>query len=190
MGIEIGRVAAILLAGGRATRFGDDKLAAMLDGVPLGLHAARTLADMPFAQRVVVTGATRLEVGHLDFDQVQVTSGTLMSGSVRAGVTAVQVSDCDACLIALADMPLVPEAHFAALLATHAGIITATALGGRRMVPAVFARSVFPRLLSLEGDRGAAPLLREGDAVAADPQWLVDIDTPADLDRLAPQTRC
>ena len=49
-------VAAILLAAGRSRRFGAaDKLAVDLDGLPLGLHAARTLADVPLAARILVT---------------------------------------------------------------------------------------------------------------------------------------
>lgn len=57
-------VAAVLLAAGRSTRFGrEDKLAAPLSGVPLALHAARRLAVLPVAARIVVAGPAPLDYG-------------------------------------------------------------------------------------------------------------------------------
>ncbi|MFN8623891.1 MAG: NTP transferase domain-containing protein, partial [Chloroflexota bacterium] len=47
-------VSAIVLAGGRASRFGADKLAASLDGVPLLHHAVRAVSAVPGATEVIV----------------------------------------------------------------------------------------------------------------------------------------
>jgi molybdenum cofactor cytidylyltransferase len=47
-------IAVALLAAGQGTRFGGDKLSAELDGVPMGLSAAQTLANMEFKHYAVI----------------------------------------------------------------------------------------------------------------------------------------
>ena len=92
--------------------------------------------------------------------------------------------DVEACLIALADMPLVPPAHFKALAeAANAGpaSLVATNLAGRGRVPALFGRSHFDALQALEGDRGAAGFLRGASNVDCDPALLADFDRPEDF---------
>jgi molybdenum cofactor cytidylyltransferase len=52
-------------------------------------------------------------------------------------------------------------------------------------VPAIFEATLFPRLLRIEGDRGAKSLLTESpaDLVTVDwPEGVLDIDRPRDLD--------
>jgi molybdopterin-guanine dinucleotide biosynthesis protein A len=49
-------IAAVVLAGGRSTRFGSDKLAAEIDGVPL-LH--RAVAPLPADWQIIVVGPDR-----------------------------------------------------------------------------------------------------------------------------------
>ena len=187
MTIAAGRVAAILLAAGRSERFGDDKLAAPFRGRPLGEHAAAMLAAMPFATHIAVTGPSAVDLAALGFDCRRAPVDAPMSVSLQLGIAAAAQADCDACLIALADMPLVPAAHIAALLAAHDGVLTATLSGDRRMAPALIARSVFPRIAGLTGDQGARALLREARGVPAPPAWLVDIDTPGDVARTSDQ---
>jgi molybdenum cofactor cytidylyltransferase len=180
MGIAIGRVTAVLLAAGRGERFGGDKLAAPFRGRLLGEHAAVMLADLPFAAHIAVTGPSAIDLAALGFDCRRAPADAPMSVSLRLGIAVAAKTDCDACLISLADMPLVPEAHIRALLAAHHGALTATLSGEMRMVPALIARSAFPLLAALTGDQGARALLREAPGVAAPAEWLVDIDTPGD----------
>jgi molybdenum cofactor cytidylyltransferase len=54
-------IAVALLAAGQGKRFGGDKLSADLSGTPVGLMAARTLADMDFKHLAVIarSGATQ-----------------------------------------------------------------------------------------------------------------------------------
>ncbi|MFN3371792.1 MAG: NTP transferase domain-containing protein, partial [Sphingomonadaceae bacterium] len=55
---------------------------------------------------------------------------------------------------------------------------------GRRGNPAGFARALWPRLMALEGDRGAGAILDSlgVEAVAVDdPGVHLDVDRPADL---------
>jgi molybdenum cofactor cytidylyltransferase len=180
MAIATSRVTVVLLAAGRGQRFGGDKLAAPFRGRPLGEHAAAMLAGLPFAAHIAVTGPSAVDLAALGFDCRRAPPDAPMSVSLQLGIAAAAESDCDACLIALADMPLVPEGHIRALLAAHDGALTATLSGETRMVPAVIGRSAFPLIAALSGDQGARALLREAPGVAVPAEWLVDIDTPGD----------
>lgn len=184
MAIDSSRVSAILLAAGRSERFGGDKLSQPLAGWPLVHHAARTLSQIGFGERIAVVGSTDLDIARFGFRLVESGDNAPMSMSIKRGVTAALESDCDACLIALADMPLVPESHFRTLLDAHGGSITATVCDGVRTVPAVFSRDTFPLLNALTGDRGAVSLLSAASAVPAKAAWMQDVDTREDLDRL------
>lgn len=187
MAIAAERVTAVLLAAGRGDRFGGDKLALAFRGQPLGLHAAAMLAAIPFAAHIAVTGPSAVDLAAPGFDCRAAPPGAPMSLSLKLGVAAAAELDCDACLIMLADMPLVPAAHIRALLAAHDGALTATLSGSTRMVPALISRAAFPLVATLTGDQGARALLRDAPGVAAPPAWLIDIDTPEDAARNSAQ---
>jgi molybdenum cofactor cytidylyltransferase len=189
MAIDCSRVSLILLAAGRSERFGSHKLSQPLAGWPLAHHAAHTLSQISFGERVAVVGPVDLDISRFGFRLVESADNAPMSKSIERGVAAVLESDCDACLIALADMPLVPENHFRALLDAHEGRFTATDYNGVRTVPAVFSRDTFPLLSALTGDRGAVSLLSEAKAVPAEAAWMQDVDTRDDLDRLRTEVR-
>lgn len=179
--IDPRNVTAILLAAGRASRFGADKLVQPLSGRPVVEHAATTLASIGFGRLLVLrrAGAAFDLPG---FEDVIVPEAAPQSLSLRLGIAAAK--GAEAALVALADMPLVPAVHFAALLAAHDSGITATARDGLAMVPAVFAAERFADFTALDGDRGAQRLLADARLVEARPEWLADIDTPGDLARL------
>lgn len=181
MAIESKRVVAILLAAGRSERFGGDKMAAPFKGQPLAYHAARTLSAIDFARRIVVLGQTSVEFTHFGFDMVRPPTGSPLSASIASGVREAEANDCDACLIALADMPFVPEEHFRAMMRAHDDHVTATLSSERKMVPALFGRALYPVLEKLEGDRGASVMLAKAVSVAIDPLLVRDIDIPSDL---------
>jgi molybdenum cofactor cytidylyltransferase len=141
------------------------------------------LEGLPFAAHIAVTGPSAADFVALGFDCVRAPADAPMSVSLKLGIAAAAQTVCDACLIALADMPLVPASHIRALLAAHDGGLTATLSGEVRMVPALIARSAFPSIAALTGDQGARALLRDAPGVAAPPEWLVDIDTPGDAAR-------
>src|SRR3546814_2474799 len=88
-------------------------------------------------------------------------------------------------LSALADMPFVPIFHFQRLLAQYKGTGTLVASGvdGSRMPPALFGAEWFEMLQQLNGDQGARSLISRATLVVARPEDLVDIDSPADLER-------
>ncbi len=182
MAIESMRVSLILLAAGRSERFRGNKLLHPVAGRPLAHHAASTLSTISFAERIAVVGATDPDFAPFGFRSVQAPGNAPISASIRKGVAEARANGCEACLIALADMPFVPASHFIALLDAHIADVTASASNGVKSVPAIFSRAMFSALETLEGDRGARHLLATAASVDADPMWLSDIDTRADLD--------
>ncbi|WP_454883878.1 nucleotidyltransferase family protein [Sphingomonas oryzagri] len=178
------RLATILLAAGRSRRFGEaDKLAAALGDLPLGLHAARTLAALPAAMKLVVTGPTGLEWP--DFRTIlndRPSSG--MAHSIRLGLSVAERVGADCVLIALADMPFVEEGHFLRLIGAYQGpdTLVASSSRDRRMPPALFGANWFGALASLTGDEGARGLLNSAETIPTDPDTMLDVDGIADLE--------
>lgn len=175
-----GVTALILLAAGRGSRFGGGKLAAGLAGKPLARHAADRLAGLPFTRRIAVCSATTPDLP--GFERIDLAPADApLSRSVAMGIAALDGES--AAMIALADMPLVPAAHFAALLTAFDGHAIASMVGSVAMVPAVFGARHFHALQHLAGDRGAGALLRNAPAIDLDPALALDVDTADDLAR-------
>jgi molybdenum cofactor cytidylyltransferase len=181
----------ILLAAGKATRFGAPKLLAPLpDGTPLGVAAARRLrAVLPDTVAIVRPGDEALSA-LLRKEGIDVlpcaTCAEGMSASLRSAIEA--RSDAAGWLVALADMPAIKVPTVAAV---HAALVSGAQLAapfhqGRQGHPVGFAASLRDELLALHGDHGARAVLERHAAQLArinvnDPGILRDIDTPADL---------
>lgn len=186
-------VGAIVLAAGRATRMGTNKLLAALDGAPI----VRRVVEAALASRarpvVVVTGNQSAEVtaalAGLDVrfaDNPDFAAG--MSTSLRVGLTA--LGDVEGALVCLGDMPRVTAAHLDALVAAFdpaqgAGIVVPT-FERKRGNPVLWARRYFAEMSALTGDVGARSLLeRHADEITFvpvdDAGVLLDVDTPEAL---------
>jgi molybdenum cofactor cytidylyltransferase len=181
----------ILLAAGRSTRFGADKLLHPLaDGTPLALAAARNLAvALPGALAVVNADSAEL-ARLLEAAGLQVSvcprAHEGMGASLAWGVSQTRASD--GWLVALADMPFIAPATVRAVAAAvrEPLAIAAPLAGGRRGHPVAFGRGHGPALSKLSGDTGArALLLAHPDSQRLvpcdDPGVLQDIDLPAHL---------
>ena len=150
------KVAAIILAAGRASRFGaqagDSKIAARLDGKPLVRHVAEAALASSARPVIVVTGhaeeAARTALASLDVafaHNAQAASG--MASSLRCGLAATPPS-CEAALVLLADMPRVQAATLDALIAAYEAATprpaaVAPVYEGRRGNPVLLDRSLF-----------------------------------------------
>jgi molybdenum cofactor cytidylyltransferase len=188
-------IAGLLLAAGRSTRFGGDKLLAPLRGHPvLFWSAARLAAEVdrlylvvPAAseQRVeALVGIPAVVVKHAGCD-----AG--MASSIGAGIAALP-AEIEAVVIALADQPLiVPDVVRRLVRRWRAGGVTAVApsYDDGRGHPVLFGRAAFGALAALEGDTGARAVLDSlGDAVAlvtVEGSIPLDVDTPDALRVLA-----
>lgn len=187
---KLSRTAVVLLAAGRSQRHpGQSKLYRPLNGRPLGLHAAQTIAALTPAVMIAVcsqyTEELMPELVALGFEVTRNNNPEKgLSSSLTIGVQAAQKHDVDAILICLADMPFISLNHLRTLVAQLDIPAGVTMVGSREtdtdiiMPPAVFGGDMIEPLLALEGDRGARELLRNASSVTVTSKELTDFDDP------------
>jgi molybdenum cofactor cytidylyltransferase len=183
-------IAGVLLAAGRSSRFGADKLLAPLGGRPrpvLRWSAESLLGGVDELYVVVPAGAVALRESlsglHVHFvENAMAAEG--MASSIRAGVAALPPRIAGA-FVALGDQPLVPREVLHALrLRWEEGGADAVAPSYRdgRGNPVLFDRALFGALATLTGDAGARKMLDAlGERLAlvpVDAPMPVDVDTP------------
>lgn len=185
-------IAAVVLAAGKSTRFGAQKLLAPAGGSCMVRCAVDRAAVSGADETIVVVGAdadaVRLALagsGARIVENAAYADG--MSTSLAAGIAAL-APHTEAALIALGDQPLVPAAAYAAVLAEFAARrapIVAPYYNGVRGHPVLFAAAMFGELKSATGDEGARGVIaRDPGRVAAVRLELpapVDVDDPAAL---------
>ncbi|MFC3175336.1 NTP transferase domain-containing protein [Novosphingobium bradum] len=175
-----------LLAAGRASRFGADKLAAPCSGQPLASHAARAVLATGLPALCITAPGPRpawLPEGIPAIANPAATDG--LATSVALAAREALARKAPALIIHLADMPCVPAALLLALAAVP-GLAACHYPSGRAGVPARFPADRFAELCALTGDRGAGALLADDPAVlllACPAEDLVDVDTPVALAR-------
>jgi molybdenum cofactor guanylyltransferase len=183
--------AAIIVAGGRSSRFGGDKLSARLHGRTL---LDGTLAAVAGCEPVVLVSATVATVAE---GVVTVSEHPRWGGpaaAIVAGASALPV-DVDETLIVAADLAD-PEAAVAALLTIGHGVLADEAGRAQWLLARVPARALRERIARLEADgpaagRSAAAITGELGlpVVPARTDAVADIDRPEDLDRMKEQHR-
>lgn len=188
-------VACAVLAAGASSRLGQPKQLVSAFGQPLVVRALQQLTAAGCGPAGVVLGCQHERVaallGHTAavlLDNPDWEEG--IASSVRVAVHWAAALGCEALLLAACDQPLLTSSHVQALQTrwrAESCTAVASAYQGRRGVPVLFARTWFPRLLSLRGDRGAAALLQDDPEVAVVdwPDGAFDVDTTADLARLS-----
>lgn len=183
------KFAAVVLAAGSSTRFGSDKLSALLEGEPLIRHAIRAARAAPVEQ-VIVVAREGLELGEWpgtpEVKRIAIDSDAL-SASLKAGIAA--AGEVDGAFVFLGDMPRVPH-HVASRLAAALGRTYAAIprCEGKSGHPVLLSARSFADLARLTGDAGAGRLLKARDDIAhvdcQDPGVLFDVDRPEDLEEL------
>lgn len=189
-------LAGVILAAGAGRRFGGPKQLALVGGQPLVAHVTRqALASCP-AGVIVVTGShARRVAGALRGLPAQVVlnrgwrSG--MASSLRCGLEALGGAP-SAALVLLGDQAAVTAADLRRLAAAwqrRPQHIAAASHSGVLGAPAIFPRRYWGRLRQLRGERGARQVIATaGSVTAVDmPCAALDVDTTADLARLAPR---
>jgi CTP:molybdopterin cytidylyltransferase MocA len=212
------RVAGVLLAAGEGSRFGRPKALVELDGQTLaerGVNMLRTGGADPI---LVVTGAAEVNLDRIHAvynEQWRTGMGSSLRSALRALIdaedaagaadaagardrsAATLAADVGAVVVALADQPLVGTGAVARLIAAYRGGASVAVAGydGKPRNPVLLAREHWPEVIATAtGDQGARAFLRArpelvtlvecGDTGSPD-----DIDTAADLDRVAARYR-
>ena len=183
-------VGALVLAAGRAERFGADKRLASLPGGQRVLDATLAALRASGLPVMVCLAAGDADIARdlhrmdIDFRHCE-RSAEGMGATLAEGVG--HISTWQGLLVVLADMPWIdPRTYQAVAGRVAAGRIVVPVHNGRRGHPVGFGREYFPALATLRGDSGARRLL---DLHAADVEEVPvsdaaihrDIDTPSDL---------
>lgn len=186
------KLGCVVMAAGNARRFGDNKLAARLEGRSL---IRRTLEAVPpelFAAVAVVTQYEEIlelagEFGFIPVRNVHPDFG--LSRTIALGLTA--LGNCDGAMFLVSDQPLLRRESVAALARfwrERPDKLAALAHGGVRGNPCVFPARFFPELLALTEDHGGNTVIRrhEGDLrlLEVPEEELTDVDTPQALAKL------
>lgn len=194
-------VAAILLAAGRGTRFGEEpKLLTPLSGKALVRHAAEAAVGSSVDPVIVVTGHRSGEVAAaLQGLPVEMIHNARfaqgMSTSLKAGFAALPATT-RAAVILLGDMPFVTAGLIDALVAGWREKGEPPALvptfKGQRGNPVIIARELQAVIEGLSGDAGAGPILRGRPDVlewpTTDSAIVQDIDTRDELSKHQPSS--
>lgn len=187
------KLGVILLAAGRSTRFGTNKLLVEIDNRPMVCYAMEVAGALNAAQTAVVTGCEAIARLAASYGFAVIPNDAPQLGqahSICLGVRAMQ--DMDAVLLMVCDQPKLSGASLERLVRRFASADKPVAClkdNTHRGNPAVFARSTFGELLALEGDRGAKSVLRahESDLLVVEtvlPDELADADTPEMLEKM------
>ncbi|HLH13048.1 MAG TPA: nucleotidyltransferase family protein [Methylovirgula sp.] len=190
------RIAAVILAAGRSTRFGEEpKVTAELDGKPLVRHVAEAALASQARPVLVVVGhaaeRTCAALAGLDVEIVHSADFTKgLAHSLRAGFAGLS-QDVDGAIVLLADMPRISPRVIDRLIEAFANAGAPRAAvpvyGGRRGNPVLLGSRLFGALGALEGDCGAREILGADvvECAIEDEAVTSDIDTQDDLLRLA-----
>ncbi len=180
-------IAGLLLAAGRSSRFGSDKLCATVHGDPVIRLAVRALAELDDVIVVVPDDHASIQhaLGGLGARLIQNSERDAgMASSILAGIAALP-ADAAAIVIALADQPFASAQVTRTLVDRwregDADIVVPHYTDGRGH-PVVFGRRCFEALSALSGDSGARrlfddPQFRVAEVAIGFPMPL-DVDTP------------
>jgi len=189
-------VRVLLLCGGRASRFGSDKLLVPVkrggETRPMAAFSARSAIEgAGNALAVIPPGAEKLrevlaKAGCDILESAATARG--IGASLAAGVG--RSRDADGWIVALGDMPFIEPSTFASVLqALRAGALIAAPVHrttNARGHPVGFSRSLHDELAVLDGDEGARSIIQSHrDHVVLIPVddggIAIDVDTPGDL---------
>jgi molybdenum cofactor cytidylyltransferase len=193
---EIGNIAAVVLAAGRSTRMGANKLIADVGGKPMVRRVVEAALESAACPVLVVTGHQQAEVriALTGLDVAFVHNPNYAQGlstSLKAGIAAAPASVAGA-LVLLGDMPQIAPGHLNQLIAAsrdRAGFVIVPVHAGKRGNPVLWPRAFFPAMLALEGDAGAKRLLTAnadcvGEVDLGTDAIFLDVDTAEALARV------
>jgi nicotine blue oxidoreductase len=202
-------VAGVLLAAGEGSRLGRPKALVELDGQTLAERGVTMLRTGGADPILVVAGAVQVNVEKIHAvynEQWRTGMGSSLRAALRAltdaegaqdGLAATLAVDVGAVVVALADQPLIGTEAVARLIAAYRGGagVAVACYDGKPRNPVLLAREYWPEVIAAAtGDQGARAFLHArpelvthvecGDTGSPD-----DIDTAADLDRVAARYR-
>lgn len=186
---------AVVLAAGKASRFGTSKQLSTFEDESLVHRATRIAREVCGPNSVLVAGHDASNViaaadGGCEFLIVNEDYEHGMGSSIALAARALG-RIADALLLILADQVLVTTAHLQDIVTAWPGTdedIVASAYGGTSGPPVLLPSGCLPELAAMGGDQGARQLFSDERFRVTTIDFEdagVDIDTPADLARLS-----
>ena len=186
------KIGCVVMAAGNARRFGENKLAAQLQGRSLILRALEAVPGELMERVVVVTQYPEVMRLAEEFHFAAVHNPHPdygISHTIGLGLTGLR--DCDGVLFLVSDQPLLRRESVAALVETwkrQPDKIAALGHDGVRGNPCLFPSRFFPELMELQEDRGGNTVIRRHEEclvlLETEPKELYDVDTVEALERL------
>ena len=187
-------ITGLLLAAGKSTRFGSNKLLHLLDnGKTIVQQAAETIIQAcPDSIAVINNNTTPQLVEILSSSGLTIIKNHQaengMGSSIACAVKA--LSKPDACLIALADMPFIKPATIKIMLqrVQYTKYIIAPQYKEQRGHPVLFSKHFFSELTRLNSELGAREVIKNNREylilVDVDDTGIIrDVDSKDDLDK-------
>jgi molybdenum cofactor cytidylyltransferase len=188
-------VAAVILAAGASSRFGQPKQLLPFQGESLVRRVVRSAIEAGCARVIVVAGAARdrIETELSGTPAIVVENPGWQRGlgtSIRCGLLHLRSwqPESAAVVLLVCDQPFVDASVIRSLIAEWENSrkpIVACRYAGTLGVPALFDRSCFEEILSLPDETGAKALLQSRSADVAQIEFekgAIDIDTRADFE--------
>ncbi len=189
------KIACVVTAAGRASRFGEDKLCRDLNGKPMLTHILESVNGAPVDVRAVVApcvdgrvASAAASYGFRVLVNERVELG--LSESVRVGVSSV-CQDVDAILFCVGDQPHLTVETLRGMIERwrqNRDRIVALGYKGTRGNPVIFPKDFFGDLQRLVGDVGGSSVIAAHPGCLLlyetnDERELMDIDTIEDWNR-------
>jgi molybdenum cofactor cytidylyltransferase len=185
-------IGGLILAAGKARRFGGAKQLADLNGRPMLEHAVRAMTASPVGRVVVVLGAGAEDViAQVDLHGAEpiVCERWEEGQSASLAFGLGELSECDAIVVTLGDLPNLSTNAIRRVIAARGDGVEAVraTYAGEPGHPVLLERELFERLRDVSGDHGARNLLLSvspREVPCDDLGGGEDVDTPAQLDTL------
>ena len=184
------KIGCVVMAAGRSSRFGRNKLLAEYDGSSL-IERALSAVPADILDRVaVVTGYHEVQAlaKAADFETVWNSCPEAgVSLTIRLGLE--KLNDMDAALFMVCDQPLLTRASVSAMVeffTSRPEHIVCLTHSGERGNPCIFPSGFFPELRGLEGDDGGSAVIRRHMASlllfeADSASELIDVDRLSEM---------
>ena len=186
------KLGCVVMAAGNARRFGENKLAAVLQGRSLILRTLEAIPAEVFHRVVVVTQYPEILRLAQEFHFAAVYNEHPdhgISHTIQLGLTGLR--DCDGVMFLVSDQPLLRRetlVNLAELWREQPHRIVAPGHNGVRGNPCLFPARFFPELMALTEDHGGNQVIRRHPEalllLETVPQELTDVDTPEALKKI------
>ncbi len=189
-------LAIIILAAGSSSRLGQSKQLFVINGQPLLLKSIDAAIESGVKRVVVVLGANDFEHRQL-IEKLPIeiipnpTWQKGMGNSLKAGLSHLLKMDhkIDGVITMVCDQPMITSTHLKKLIEEFEQTkksIVASFYSGAPGVPALFEKSLFEKMLSINDEYGAKKIINQYPDLVTTidfPKGAIDIDTQEDVKR-------